>query len=74
MLSNPLVLLLIGFVIGLCIATLIYFFLETVGVLRIDRNNPEKDVYRLEIDDLDKLIGKKRIILKIDQHANLSQK
>lgn len=73
MLSNPLVILLIGFVIGLVVATIIYFFFETIGVLRIDHNNPEKDIYRLEIDNLDKLNGKKRIILKIDHYANLSQ-
>lgn len=43
------------------------------GTLRIDHSNPEKDIYRLEIDNLDDLSKKKRVILKIDHNANLSQ-
>lgn len=44
------------------------------GVIRIDQSNPEKDIYRLDIDDIDKLSKKKRILLKVDVHADLSQK
>lgn len=43
------------------------------GTLRIDHSDPEKDVYRIDIDDLDKLSKKKRIILKVDNDADLSQ-
>ena len=44
------------------------------GTLRIDHSNPEKDIYRMEFeDDLDKLGKKKRVILKIDNNADLSQ-
>lgn len=43
------------------------------GTLRIDHSNPEKDVYRIELGDLDKLKKKRRIELKIDHNANLSQ-
>ena len=44
------------------------------GILRIDRSNPEKDVYRFDIDgDLSKLHTKKKITLKIDSNADLSQ-
>lgn len=43
------------------------------GTLRIDHSNPEKDVYRFEIDDLDKLKNKNHITLKIDHNAKLSQ-
>lgn len=43
------------------------------GTLRIDHTNPEKDVYRFEINDLDKLKGKNYITLKIDHNAKLSQ-
>lgn len=43
------------------------------GTLKIDHSNPEKDVYRFEIDDLSKLDNKSRIVLKIDHDAKLSQ-
>lgn len=44
------------------------------GVLKIDRSNHSKDVYKIEIGDLDKLSKKKRIVLKVDPNADLSQK
>ena len=44
------------------------------GTLKIDHSNPEKDVYRFEIDDLEQINSKKRVILKIDHKADLSQK
>lgn len=43
------------------------------GTLRIDHSNPEKDIYRIELDNLDDL-RKKRVILYVDDHADLSQK
>lgn len=45
----------------------------TDGVIRIDHSNPEKDVYRIEINDLDNLGSKKRVVLNVDNHAYLSQ-
>lgn len=64
----------IGFVIGCVISNIIFFIRHSfVGTLRIDHSNPEKDVYRFDINDLDKLNNKNRIILKIDHHADLSQ-
>lgn len=44
------------------------------GTLRIDHSNPEKDTYRIELDDLDELKKKRRVILYVDHHADLSQK
>lgn len=44
----------------------------THGTLRIDRTNPLKDVYRLDVEDIDKLSEKKRIVLKVDPNADLS--
>lgn len=46
---------------------------KTSGTLRIDHSNPEKDIYRFEIDDLDSIARKKRIVLNIDHNAVLSQ-
>ena len=43
------------------------------GTLRIDHSNPLKDIYRIEIDDLDKLSRKRRVVLKVDHNADLSQ-
>lgn len=69
---------LIGIAVG-SIATgvikVIYNRIHTsCGTLRIDHSNPEKDVYRFDVDDLDNLSKKKRITLKVDNHADLSQK
>lgn len=62
-----------GIVIGIVI-TVIFVKVRTVqGVLRIDCSDPEKDRYRFDIDNLDVLPKKKRIILKIDAKADLSQ-
>lgn len=64
----------VGALIG-SIVTLIYnhmFF--TSGTLRIDHSDPNKDVYRIDIDDLDAIDKKKRMVLKIDHNADLSQK
>lgn len=62
----------IGIVIGFMVALL--YLKASSGTLKIDQTNPEKDVYLLELDDLDNIAKKKRIILKVDSHADLSQK
>lgn len=59
-----------GMLIGGIIAVI--FRRKPFGTLRIDRSNPEKDVYKLELGDLDVLAKKKRIVLSVDSHANLS--
>lgn len=55
------------------ITSVIYHHRTAEGTLKIDRTNPEKDIYRLDIDDLDNLATKKRIVLNIDPNADLSQ-
>ena len=68
-------LILIGLVVGSIVSNIIFFIrYRTVGTLRIDHSDPVKDVYRIEIDDLDGLIKKKHVILKVDNNADLSQK
>lgn len=47
--------------------------LRTSGTLRIDHSNPEKDIYRLDIPDLDSLDKKRCIVLNVDHNAHLSQ-
>lgn len=61
--------------IGLCgvIVGLIISRMRTYGTLKIDTSNPEKDLYKLEIKDLNTLPKKKCIVLKVDARAKLSQ-
>ena len=58
----------VGFVFGLLTAVICRGLTKNDGVLRIDQSNPEKDVYRLEIDNLDTLPRKKKIVLKIKKN------
>ena len=65
---------LIGATIGTMVTILCNQMLFMHGTLRIDHSNPDKDVYRFEINDLDGIRRKKRITLKIDHNADLSHK
>lgn len=66
------------FTIGVIVGAIGYAICQRIfvahGTLRIDHSNPEKDVYRFEIDDLEKLNKKAYVEFKIDHHADLSQK
>lgn len=68
--------LILMYILGVATSVIInlIFFKRTYGTLRIDRSNPEKDLYLIEIDDLEQLTKRKRITLKVDNHADLSQK
>lgn len=66
---------LIGVIVGVILTTIIYVLVHhkrTIGVLQIDRTNPEKDVYRFDIKDFDALTKKKHIIMKVNNDADLS--
>lgn len=64
-----------GLLAGSLIGNIVCFayIRNTFGTLKIDHSNPEKDVYLFEIGDIDSLRKKKRIILKVDNNAVLSQ-
>lgn len=64
----------IGLVFGFASASIIFLARGCEGTLRIDHSSSEKDIYRFEINDLDKISEKKSIVLKIDNSANLSRK
>ena len=64
----------VGALIGGITVLVFQHMLFTSGTLRIDHSNPEKDLYRFEINDLEAINKKRRILLKIDHNANLSQK
>lgn len=63
----------VGVLIGSVLSNIIFYYRASSGIFRIDHSDPEKDVYRFEIGDLDELDKKKRLILKIDHNADLSQ-
>lgn len=66
----------IYFIIGLIVGIFVMAFgvlALKVGTLRIDRISSDKDVYRFEIDNLDKLSNRKYILMKVDPNADLSQ-
>ena len=66
----------IYFIIGLIVGIFIMAFgvlTLKVGTLRIDHNSSDKDVYRFEINNLDKLSNRKYILMKVDPNADLSQ-
>ena len=60
--------------LGSVLTNVIYFKSTAFGTLKIDNSNPGKDVYRLDIEHLDKVSKKKYIQLKIETGADLSQK
>lgn len=64
-----------GILVGI-IASYIFQVVQTAyGTLRIDHTDPEKDLYRIDIDgNFDNISKEKRIILKVDNNADLSQK
>jgi hypothetical protein len=66
---------LIGALVSSAVANIIFFVrYRNVGTLRIDHSDPDKDVYRFEISNLDNLSKRKRIVLDVDNKADLSQK
>ena len=59
-------------VVGAIIACVICT--STTGVLKIDSSNPEKDIYRFEVYNLDALSKKNYILMKVKRSSDLSQK
>ena len=65
---------LLGVFIGSLISTVLFHIRTARGVLKIDRFNNDKDIYRLEINNLDELDKKSKVLLKIEHDADLSQR
>ena len=64
----------LGVIVGATVSTIFNCVRTTYGTLMIDTSDPEKDLYRIQIDELDNLDKKHRIVLDIDRNADLSQK
>ena len=64
-----------AFILGLIIGSLIVLIFQhcitASGELLIDHTDPEKDIYRINVNNLDDLSKKKRVILKVDNNAKL---
>lgn len=64
------------FIFGAIVSMLLMglVFLRTVvGTLKIDHDNPEKDVYRFDVTDIDALAKRKYIMLKVESNSHFSQ-
>ena len=72
MIINPWVPFIVGIIAGIVLAIFIYLACNTVGTLKIDHTSSEKDIYRIEINDLEELNHRSRIVLKVDHDADLS--
>lgn len=57
---------LLGVVVGICSTWAFIIILTRFGTLNIDSSDPEKDVYSIDIRDLDTIKKKKYIWLKIN--------
>lgn len=66
-------LILIGFALGVLTGFILTRLLTTSGTLKIDHSDPDRDKWLFEIGDTE-IHNKTRIVLKIDHHADLSQK
>ena len=63
----------VSFALGVAVGVLITSIKPTQGTLLIDRSNPEKDLYRFDVrGDIDQLHKKKRVVFKVNSHADLS--
>ena len=63
----------LGIIIGSIMTRLILQVSSAKAVLRIDHSNPEKDIYRLDLNNVCST-NKKILLLKIDHRANFTNK
>ena len=54
-------------------SNVLYLRMHVSGTLKADRSDPDRDVYRLEIDDFESFDKSKYVVLRVDNNANLSQ-
>lgn len=65
---------LLGVIVGVTVSAIFNCVRTTYGTLMIDTSDPEKDLYRIQLDKLDNLDKKHRIVLDVDRNVDLSQK
>lgn len=62
----------LGLIIGSLVVLIYYRCVTISGVLRIDHSDPDKDIYQINLNSLDDLAKKKRVVLKVDNNAKLN--
>lgn len=62
----------LGVVIGGLLVRILSIRTTATGILLVDHSNPEKDIYQINIDKFDDLNKKKRIMLKVNHNAVLT--
>lgn len=62
----------LGLIIGSLVVLIYYRCVTISGVLRIDHSDPHKDIYQINLNSLDDLAKKKRVVLKVDNNAKLN--
>lgn len=60
-----------GAIAALLLACLFVFRL-LVGTLKIDHDDPEKDIYRFDVTDIDGLTKRKYILLRVESDSHFS--
>lgn len=60
----------LGVIIGSIVSNIIFWHRTEKGVLRIDRSDPGKEIWRIDLENL-LTENTKRFILRIDRDANL---
>ena len=61
-----------GVVAGIAIS-IIWSRAHICGTIEVDCSDPDKDVYRLVVNDLKSLTKKKRIVFKVNRNAHFSR-
>lgn len=64
--------LVLGVLIGSLVVLIYYRCVTMSGVLQIDHSDPDKDIYQINLNSLDDLAKKKRVVLKVDNNAKLN--
>lgn len=62
----------LGLIIGSLVVLIYYRCVTISGVLQIDHSDPDKDIYQINLNSLDDLAKKKRVVLKVDNNAKLN--
>lgn len=64
--------LVIGIAIGF-LGAVMWSRVHVCGTIEVDCSDPDKDVYRLVVNNLKSLTKKNRIIFKVDRNAHFSR-
>lgn len=69
---NSFLIFLLGVVAGVCATMVFKLSIAATGQFLVDSSDEEKDIFRLNLDNLDDVYKKKVIELKIVRNADLS--